>query len=116
MQLCRDPAFRRDHPEDVAIGRTNRLWLEGQGMRFAPRALADCFAAERAGDVTASFGYHGAWLMPKAIGVEPFWQVYRDLDDRGTIRHDFRLILKQIRRSKGGWARALRLTLDQFRG
>lgn len=114
MQLCRDPAFQRDHPEDVAIGRTNRAWLEGQGMRFAPRALADRFAAERAGDVTASFGYHGAWLMPQAIGVEPFWHVYRDLDDRGTIRHDFWLILKQIRRSRGGWARALCLTLDQF--
>ncbi len=114
MQLCRDPAFRRDHPEDVAIGRTNRAWLEGQGMRFAPRALADRFAAERAGDVTASFGYHGAWLMPQAIGVEPFWHVYRDLDDRGTIRHDFWLILKQIRRGRGGWARALRLTLGQF--
>lgn len=115
MQLCRDPAFRRDHPEDVAIGRTNRLWLEGQGMRFAPRALADRFAAERAGDVMASFGYHGAWLMPKAIGVEPFWRVYRGLDDRGTIRHDFPAIFKQIGRGRGGWARALRLTLDQFR-
>jgi len=115
MQLCRDPAFWRDHPEDVAIGRTNRAWLEGQGMRFASRALADRFAAERAGDVKASFGYHGAWLMPQAIGVEPFWHVYRDLDDRATIRHDFRLILNQIGRGQGGWARALRLTLDQFR-
>lgn len=115
MQLCRDPAFRRDHPEDVAIGRTNRAWLEGQGMRFASRALADRFAAERAGDVTASFGYHGAWLMPAAIGVEPFWRVYRELDDCGTIRHDFWPILKQIRRGNGGRARALRLALDQFR-
>ncbi len=115
MLLCRDPAFQRDHPEDVAIGRTNRAWLEEQGMRFAPRALADRFAAERAGDVTASFGYHGAWLMPQTIGAEPFWRLYCDLDDRGTIRHDFRLILKQIKRGKGGWARALRLTLDQYR-
>lgn len=114
MQLCRDPAFRRDHPEDVAIGRTNRAWLEGQGMRFAPRALADRFAAERAGDVTASFGYHGAWLMPQAIGVEPFWHVYRDLDDRATIRHDFRSILKQIGRGQGRLKRALRLIWDQI--
>ncbi|MEA3388432.1 MAG: DUF5672 family protein [Pseudomonadota bacterium] len=115
MLLCRDPAFRRGHPEDVAIGRTNRAWLEGRGMRFAPRALADRFAAERAGDVTASFGYHGAWLMPQAIGVDAFWRIYRDLDDRATIRHDFSSILKQIGQGRGGWARALRLTLDQFR-
>lgn len=115
MQLCRDPAFQPSHPEDVAIARINRDWLERQGMRFAPRALADRFAAERAGDVTASFGYHGAWLMPQAVGIDPFWTLYRELDDRGTIRHDFSSILKQIGQGRGGWSRALRLTLDQFR-
>lgn len=114
MQLCRDPAFRRDHPEDVAIGRTNRSWLEEQGMRFAPRVLANRFSAERAGDVTTSFGYHGAWLMPGAIGVEPFWRIYHDLDDRGTIRHDFVSILKQTGRRPGGGRRAMRLMLDQI--
>lgn len=115
MQLCRDPAFQPSHPEDLAIARINRDWLERQGMRFAPRALADRFAAERAGDVTASFGYHGAWLMPQAVGIDPFWTLYRELDDRGTIRHDFSSILKQIGQGRGGWSRALRLTLDQFR-
>jgi len=115
MQLCRDPAFQPSHPEDVAIARINRDWLERQGMRFATRALADRFAAERAGNVTASFGYHGAWLMPQAVGIEPFWTLYCELDDRGTIRHDFSSILKQIRPGRGGWSRALRLTLDQFR-
>lgn len=115
MQLCRDPAFQPSHPEDVAIARINRDWLEGQGMSFAPRELADRFAAERAGDVMASFGYHGAWLMPQAVGIDAFWTLYRELDDRGTIRHDFALILKQIRRGRGGWIRALLLTLDQFR-
>lgn len=115
MTLCRDPAFQPHHPEDVAIGRVNRAWLEDKGMRFAPRALADQFAAERAGDVSASFGYHGAWLMPEALGTTVFWELYRELDDRGTIRHDFSAILKQIRQKRGGWKRALRLTLDQFR-
>ncbi|WP_434403965.1 DUF5672 family protein [Sphingobium sp. DN12] len=115
MRLCRDSAFQPSHPEDVAIARINRNWLEAQGMRFASRALADRFAAERAGDVKTSFGYHGAWLMPQALGVEPFWNLYRELDDRGTIRHDFASILKQIGRGRGGWIRALRLMLDQFR-
>jgi len=115
MQLCRDPAFKHSHPEDVAIARINRTWLEDQAMRFAPHALADRFSAERAGDVTASFGYHGAWLMPQAVGIEAFWTLYRELDDRGTIRHDFSAILKQIRQGRGGWKRALRLMLDQLR-
>lgn len=115
MELCSDPAFHPSHPEDVAIGRINRAWLEAKGMRFAPRALADRFAAERSGDVSASFGYHGAWLMPQALGIEAFWTLYRELDDRGTIRHDFGTILKQIRRGRGGWTRALRLILDKIR-
>ena len=115
MQLCRDQAFQPSHPEDVAIGRVNRAWLESRGMRFAPHTLADRFSAERAGNVSASFGYHGAWLMPQALGVEPFWRLYRELDDRGTIRHDFSAILKEIARGRGGWARALRLMLDQLK-
>lgn len=113
MEACRDPGFRPDHPEDIAIGRDNRAWLEGMGMRFAPRALADLFSAERAGDVAKSFGYHGAWLMPHAIGVGSFWALYRDLDDCGTIQHDFAAILKQIGQGRGGWRRALRLIADQ---
>ena len=114
MQLCRDPAFKASHPEDVAIARLNRDWLEAKGMRFAPREMADRFAAERAGDIAASFGYHGAWLMPAALGTEHFWTLYRGLDDRSTIRHDFSLIVKQMRQGPLGWLRALRLTLDQF--
>lgn len=115
MQLCRDQTFELSHPEDVAIGRVNRVWLESKGMRFAPRELADQFSAERAGDVLQSFGYHGAWLMPRAVGIEPFWSLYQDLDDRGTIRHDFTSILKQINQERGGSIRALRLILDQIR-
>lgn len=115
MQLCRDPSFVPSHPEDVAIARTNRDWLERQGMRFAPRKLADCFAAERAGDITDCFGYHGAWLMPQAIGLESFWALYQDLDDRSTLRHDFLSILRQIGRGRGGLVRAIRLMLDQLR-
>jgi hypothetical protein len=115
MELCRDPAFQPSHPEDVAIARINRDFLQRNGMRFAPSVLADQFAAERAGNIMASFGYHGAWLMPHAVGVEAFWTLYRELDDRSSIRHDFFTILKQIRQGRRGWMRALRLMLDQLR-
>ncbi|MDX3901025.1 MAG: DUF5672 family protein [Sphingobium sp.] len=114
MHLCRDPAFWRQHPEDVAIGRINRPWLEEQGLSFATPALADLFSTERAGDLSCSFGYHGAWLMPQAIGVPAFWALYPGLDDRSTIRHDFPAILKQIGRGRGGWARAARLIRDRI--
>ena len=59
IEACLAPEFQPTHPEDLAIGRTNRGWLEEQGLRFAPRELADRFAAERGGELATSFGYHG---------------------------------------------------------
>lgn len=115
MALCRDHSFHVSHPEDIAIGRRNRAWLEREGMRFAPRTLADRFSTERAGDIAASFGYHGVWLMPRAIGVNAFWEIYRTLDDRGTIRHDFATLFHQIRQGQGGVVRALRMMADHVR-
>jgi len=114
MEACKQPQFRPSHPEDVAIGRENRKWLEGIGLRFAPQGVANLFSTERGGDLQASFGYHGAWLMPQVIGVDAFWSLYGTLDDRGTIRHDFTAILKQIASCRpGGWRRALRLIADR---
>lgn len=115
MELCRAPSFRQHHPEDIAICRTNRSELEQQGIRFAPPSLADDFSAERAGNVQSSFGYHGIFLMPLALGIESFWNVYRDLDDLGTIRRDFYDIVKTVVRGKGGLRRAGRLILDRAR-
>ena len=115
MEACRAPEFTRGCAEDLAIGRVNRDWLESCGMRFAPRVLADQFSAERAGDVTRSFGYHGAWLMPQVTKPTFFWELYCGLDDRTTIWHDFRLILKQVRRGRGGWRRVARFLADRIR-
>lgn len=114
MDDCREPAFQRRHPEDIAIGRTNREWLESRGMRFAPCVLADLFSAERAGNINETFGYHGAWHMPGVIGAEGFWRLYRDLDDRSTIRHDVANIAKQLWSGRGGPKRAARLILDEI--
>ncbi|MEO6091862.1 MAG: DUF5672 family protein [Novosphingobium sp.] len=113
MQACRRQGFSGCHPEDVAIGRINRRWLEGQGLRFAPRELADLFAAERAGDLQASFGYHGVWNMPQALGAETFWQVYHELDDRGTVWTDFRDLLRALLRGSQPIRRGGRLAFDR---
>nr|WP_196871769.1 DUF5672 family protein [Sphingobium sp. JAI105] len=114
MMACRELGFAPSHPEDIAIGRINRAWLEERGMRFAPRDIADRFAAERAGDIARSFGYHGVWHMPRTIGVEPFWRLYRKLDDRRTIQHDFTAIYRDIGQGRGGLARRMRLLFDQI--
>lgn len=115
MEACRDPGFVPCHPEDVAIGRTNRSWLEEKGLRFAPRELADAFAAERTGNPGSTFGYHGVWNMPRAIGRAGFWKVYRELDERSSIWIDFPALLKDVGAGRGGLARMARLTFDRVR-
>jgi hypothetical protein len=116
MALCRAPGFRPSHPEDVAIGRINRRWLEEQGMRFAPPGLAHLFSAERAGDPQHSFGFHGVWHMPKLLGEAAFWEIYTGLDDITTVGHDLKSLVKQIAVGPGGVTRALRLMADAVRG
>lgn len=114
LEACRAPGFRPSHPEDVAIGRHNRDWLEAQGLRIAPRALADAFSAERAGNAATSFGYHGVWHMPRILGRDAFWHIYEGLDERGSVRHDFIPILRQVAGGPGGTGRALRFLRDRI--
>ncbi|MEM9084356.1 MAG: DUF5672 family protein [Pseudomonadota bacterium] len=114
MKACGKPEFRSHHPEDVAICRTNRAFLEDLGMHFAPVELADQFSAERASDPSNTFGYHGAFLMPKVMGVDAFWRVYRGLSDRKTIWTDFGSIFSSVGRRQGGAGRALILLRDRM--
>lgn len=114
LEACRAPDFRAAHPEDVAIARSNRTSLEAQGLRFAPRPLADDFAAERAGNPATSFGYHGVWHMPRLLGREAFWQLYLGLDERSSVRNDFADILFKIGSGRRGFGRAVRFLRDQI--
>ena len=84
-------------------------------MRIAPFELANLFSTERSGDLQTSFGYHGVWNMPRAIGVEAFWRVYRELDDRGTVSHDFSSILNDVRHGRGGQLRMVRMIADHIK-
>ena len=97
MAACGTSGFKRHHPEDLAICRTNRTFLEDEGMSFAPGGLADEFAAERAGDPASSFGYHGVFLMPRVLGADTFWEVYRTLDERSSLKPDFADLFKAVR-------------------
>lgn len=115
MEACKNLEFRASHPEDLAIGRANRDWLEARGMHFAPRALADLFATERAGDLETSFGYHGVFNMPRAIGSEAFWRIYLELDDRSSFQPDFMEMLKSLREGRHRCVRLMRMMADRAR-
>lgn len=107
MEACRHPEFWAHHPEDVAIGRTNRALLESLDLRFAPAELADQFSAERAGDPSAAFGYHGVFLMPQVIGTDEFWELYLTLDEQGSVQENWQSILMSIRRGRKWISRSL---------
>lgn len=111
MEACRHPDFRGHHPEDVAICRSNRVMLEQRGLRFAPAELADRFSAERSGDPANVFGYHGVFLMPRLLGAEAFWSLFRGLDDRATLWNDFSDLLQIVIKGRNGLWRGLVLTV-----
>jgi hypothetical protein len=53
--------------------------------------------------------------MPQALGTDTFWDIYRTLDDQGTIRHDFTELLHHIWQGRGGFARVARMLVDRIR-
>lgn len=112
LEACRDRAFSSSHPEDLAICRHNRDWLESRGLRFAPRTLADAFSAERSGDPARSFGYHGVWHMPRLIGGDAFWRIYCGLDERTTVSQDLGRLVWQLIDGRAGFTRAFALIRD----
>ena len=113
LEACRDQKFQRQHPEDVAIGRTNRSFLEREhGIRFASRQVAERFAFERTLPSRPTFGFHGVFNMVHALGADATWETYRSLDHKSTVFRDYLLMLEQL---GGGWSglkRGAQLTVD----
>lgn len=114
MAACRTAEFKQHHPEDVAICRTNRCMLECQGLSFAPAELADKFSAERAGDPSKTFGYHGVFLMPRVLGADRFWSIYKAMDDRSSLWIDTVRILHGIIRGQNPFRRVLLMMLARL--
>jgi hypothetical protein len=56
------------HPEDLVLCRTHRHRLETEhGLRFAPAALARCFAFENEAAPAQAFGFHGPYHLPRLL-------------------------------------------------
>lgn len=115
MEACQSASFEAHHPEDIAIGRTNRTFLEAQGVRFAPSVLADQFAAERSSNPDRTFGYHGGFLMPQVLGIDRFWQIYLQLSDKTSLWHDLGVVLRAVMHGRKGLSKGSRLIIDRIR-
>jgi len=75
LQALREPAVaaRLHHPEDICIGQTLRPWLEAEhGIVFGTRAMAARFAFENETPSQPTFGFHGAFNLPRALGAQAF--------------------------------------------
>jgi hypothetical protein len=112
LEACRSSQFSPSHPEDVAIGRHNRGWLEAQGLRFAPQTLADSFAAERIGSPEDAFGFHGVWHMPALVGADRFWDLYSGLEDRSSVHQDRGAIMRDLAEQPHGLRRCMKMGWD----
>jgi hypothetical protein len=67
------------HPEDVALCRTYRTLLEREhGVTFAPLALARRFAYENDDSAGPTFGFHGAYNLPRVLD-EPTLATWLDI-------------------------------------
>lgn len=115
LRACMSPGFAASHPEDVAIGRINREYLErDQDIRFADRRTAGRFAFERSTPNGPTFGFHGVFNMVELLGQDSFWALYETLDDKSSVFRDYGLLMKQSGPGAAGLRRKLRLTLDRL--
>lgn len=113
LLACQDDSFLAGHPEDIAICRTNRHFLEQKhGIRFADLETARHFSYEREPRRGSTFGFHGVFNLADTVGADAFWRVYETLDEPHSVYVDFATIWKELRKGRQRWRRRARLTAD----
>ena len=116
LEACADDRFRPSHPEDLAICHANRSFLESEfEIRFADVTVAEQFSFERTPPSTPTFGFHGIFNMIPVLGRNQFWDLYRVLDDRDTVRLDYGLMMRQLGLGPTALVRQFRLTTDMMK-
>ena len=116
LESCRDSRFVGAHPEDVAICRSNRPFLEREhGISFADFSIAEHFSFERTESASPSFGFHGIFNLIPVLGSDEFWEIYRGLDDQTSAFRDYRPLMMQLGSGSKAVTRRARFTLDFLR-
>ena len=71
LEALQDPRIMASHPEDAAICRTHREYLEQKhGIAFAPAAVADQFSFEHVEPARPTFGFHGQINITRFVDDE----------------------------------------------
>lgn len=92
-----------DEPEDVAICRNHRQYLEQQQrLRFAELDVAQCFSYERGRSNGQEFGFHGVFNMPAEMPAPAMMAVLSSLEP-GVIgeRESSEMLTRAVR--AGNW-------------
>jgi hypothetical protein len=93
----RDPVIQQVHPEDAALCREHRVHLERtHGIRFAPSALARCFAVENGPWRGRSFGFHGAYHLPRLLDETTLVEWLDALPDPFFLSRDARRLARAL--------------------
>ena len=73
LQALQDPAIEPSHPEDAAICRNYRSYLEDRhGIVFAPEEVADRFSFEHIEHAVLPFGFHGVTNLARFAAAPGF--------------------------------------------
>lgn len=108
LQALRDPelAAQCHHPEDVCIARTLRPALEQRhGIVFGSVALARRFAYENERPDGPTFGFHGMFNLPRALGPQRFGEMLAQLPDAVVAGRDgFKTVRALLRAGERGLA------------
>lgn len=71
LEALQDPRIAASHPEDAAICRTHREYLERRyGIAFAPAEVADRFSFEHVEPAAPTFGFHGQINITRFVDDE----------------------------------------------
>ena len=69
LEVMKQPEFLPKHPEDFCIVADNKVFLESQDIKIAPKEIAEQFAVERSGWHEA-FGFHGFFNFGHVLNDE----------------------------------------------
>jgi hypothetical protein len=97
LQAGLDPQLSVLHPEDQALCRSYRPWLEQHhGLRFAPDEVARRFAFENQAVSAPTFGFHGPYNLPRVLDEATLYNWLMELPSEFFRSRDARRMARAL--------------------
>jgi Protein of unknown function (DUF5672) len=116
LEASRSLPFDGSQAEDIVVARLCRNRLEGQGLKFAPEAMARQFSYERTSPSGDEFGFHGAFNLVRHLTPVEAVRLFRRLEPGMLARSERLEILRwALGRGQVGLALLMLARLPLFR-